>query len=147
MVGQRSFAKERKLVNAVSTLKRAAGIPNSATKQDGDYKELLTLFEIYVPDSKSADILSNLLHQCVVETYVRKAEARNKPLDMEDYRHSASFDVRVEKDGREYKIILREMPESYLLLAETINKKAKSLIAPDKNPRLLKRPIGYDMDV
>jgi hypothetical protein len=145
MVGERSFSKERKLLNAISTLKRAAGIPNSAMEKDGDYKELPTLFEIYVPDAKSADILSNLLYQCVIETSVKQAEAKNKTADLEYERHNASFDVRIEKQGREYKIVLREMPESYLSLAETINKKAKSLIAPDNNPRLLKKPKGYDM--
>lgn len=145
MVGQRSYSKERKLLNAISTLKRAAGIPNSATKKDGDYKELPTLFEIYVPDSKSADILSNLLYHCVIELYVRRAEASNKPVNMAHVRIHASSDVKIEKHGREFKIVLREMPPSYLALAETINKKARSLIAPDKNPRLLKKPRGYDI--
>jgi len=145
VVGERSFSKERKLLNAISTLKRAAGIPNSATEKDGDYKELPTLFEIYVPDSKSADILSNLLYQCVLETSVRKAEAKSKPVDMEYERSMASSDVRIQRHGREFKIVLQEMPDSYLSLAEAINKKAKSLIAPDKNYRLAKKPKGYDI--
>lgn len=146
MVGERSYSKERKLLNAISSLKRAAGIPNSATEKDGDYKELPTLFEIYVPDSTSAEILSNLLFECSVECGIQRAKALNRPVDLEDIRVTAKYDVRLEKQGREFKIILREMPDSYLLLTETINKKVQSLIAPDSNPRLLKRPRGYDMD-
>jgi uncharacterized UPF0160 family protein len=145
MVGDRRYAKERKLLNAISTLKRAAGIPNSATEKDGDYKELPTLFEIYVPDSQSADILANLFLECLMETAERNAKANNKKFDSEYTRAYNLTNVRIQKHGREFKVVLQEMSDSYLTLAQTINKKALSLIAPDKNPRTMKRPLGLDV--
>jgi hypothetical protein len=143
VVGERSYSKERKLLNAISTLKRAAGIPNSARERDGDYKELPGHFEIFVPDSNSADILSNLICQSWVEVIGDKAKTHGWSEEHTRI-HCSNIYAKAEKQDQDIRIVISILPDEMIPLAETLNKKARSLIAPDKNPRLLKKPRGYD---
>lgn len=146
MVGERSYSKERKLLNAISTLKRAAGIPNSAKHKDGDYKELPGLFEIYVPDSNSADILANLICQSRIELVDEKAKMYNWSEEEIRIRHSTAYQItKVERDNQDFRLLITVAPDEIIQLTEKIDKKARSLIAPDKNPRLLKKPKGYEI--
>ena|ERR1700735_2103893 len=128
MVGKRPVSDERKLLDAISTLKRITGTPNLPDKKDDRNT-------VFTSDYESAVVMANLLSQCLLKVtgHTEKFWSKGEhPRTAPDWHES----VKIVEDGNQrYRIIFRLAPVLHSRMAEHVNEKAQRLIAPDKPQR------------
>lgn len=120
---------KQKVLESVSSLKRATGIPDSPKFPDAFSKHLSCELDVYTTDRDSAYILSNLIEQSLMSA-MGKTDERKNAKENEKRGHSASK-IRELKDGH-YVVEVYFPPLFLLAMADRISEKAQSLIAPDK---------------
>jgi hypothetical protein len=136
MAGKRAVSDEKKLFDAISTLKRVTGTPNSNIEPG--HQITPGRYCVRTTDYESALIMANLISQCIMNLYGHtekfwgRADAQGQPRP-----HGGLFtETKVINDGNnEYRINFSFPVHSMGRLADNINEKAQSLIAPDKPSR------------
>jgi hypothetical protein len=131
MGGKREKSDSQKVLDAVSTLKRVAGIPNSPGKQDEQPKSIPGFFEVHIPDYESGVILANLISQSILKSsgHTEKYWSnKNRWWGLQDQ-------VKLIQDGDDTCRIVFQVPLHITKrVAECLNDTAQNLIMPDKKP-------------
>jgi hypothetical protein len=128
MAGKREKSDSQKVLDAVSTLKRVAGISHSPTKEDGHFERSPGLFEVFIPDYESGVILANLISQSLLKStgHTEKYFSKSRWDNIHDQ-------VRLQQRGAGDCRIVFDVPLHLTKrAAECLNETAQNLIAPDK---------------
>jgi hypothetical protein len=129
MVGKRGTSKAQGILDAISTLKRVTGTPNSQANADECQPEGLLL--IHTNDHDSALVLANLLSQSLMKIRGHTEKYWSNPKNSGEFHDYVKV---ISGENNEYRIHAVCPPSWFSLLTDNINQKAQSLIAPDKNP-------------
>src|SRR5580693_3819448 len=116
---------QKKVLDAVSSLKRATGCPDSPKLKDAFVEDSTNLINIYTTDHDSANILSNAVSQCVSQA---RGVTNERKLVKEEEKHAYSLAEIIPVKGGAFKVVIDCPPAFTLALADRINEKAQSLI-------------------
>jgi hypothetical protein len=135
MAGKRLVSNERKLLDAISTLKRVTGTPDSNIEPDHKYEKCGGYFCVRTTDHDSALLMANLISQCVMGLYGHTERYWSKTDPVTGHKiHGGGLheDVVIVDDGNnQYRVNISVMLNGIGELADAINKKAQDLIAPN----------------
>lgn len=126
--------EERKILDAISTLKRVTGTPNSKAKRD-IVSNTDGLALVYTTDYDSAVIVLNLLSKSAIKASGHTEKFLRDPKRM--IRHICDVDQSmISCEGKDcYKIIFYFHPSWKSRLADAIGHTVRTLIAPDEPRR------------
>jgi hypothetical protein len=128
--GRRTVSNEQKLLDAISTLKRVTGVPNSKTKTDECHPE--GRIQVYTTDLDSAQILSNLISQSLMKVRGHTEKYWSKPERFGEFHDLIKIHP---TEDKEYRVYLSYPPIWTRAFIENINEKTQLLTAPDNRKR------------
>lgn len=112
-----------KLLTAVSSLKRAAGIPDSAWRRDITEED--NYYSLYTSDLESVHILCNLMGQLLIAPHTEKYYSTREDSDP---RYFLTMD---KLDSDTYEVRFAVLDTEVRQLTERVKKLTQKLIAPD----------------
>ena len=123
---------EEKVVAAVSSLKRANGIPDSPKFKDTMNEKHTSDVDVFTSDLDSAQILGNVLSQCVL---VAMGKTNEKKFTKEEERHCYRMAEITPLEGGNFRVRIDCPVKFRLKFADRVLERVQALIAPDKPRR------------